>query len=72
VLAYKSLGRSRECVEYISNVMDVDGTRIRKSTLVEVLEAARVEHDEELYNNIQMMLSRGNNTNDTSPQSLER
>ena len=72
VLAYKSLGRSRECVDYVSNVMDVDGTRIRKSTLVEVLEAARVEHDEELYSNIQMMLSRGNNTNDTSPQSLER
>jgi len=72
VQAYKSLGRSKECVQYISNVLGVDGTRIRRSTLVEVLEAARVEHAEELYNDIQMLLSRGNNSYDTSPQSLDR
>ena len=68
VQAYKSLGRSRECVDYISDVMNVDGTRIRKKTLVEVLEAAKVEQDVGLYNDIQMLLSRGTSMNNESSQ----
>ena len=73
VQAYKSLGRSRECVDYISDVMNVDGTRIRKKTLVEVLEAAKVEQDVGLYNDIQMLLSRGTSmNNDSSQKSFEK
>lgn len=60
VQAYKYLGRSRECVEYASNVIEIDGTRMRRSTLAEVSEAAQIEHADGLYNDIQMLLSRGN------------
>jgi hypothetical protein len=59
VMGYKLLGCNRECVEYITYVLNVDGTRIRKSTLAEALQAAKIEHAIELSNDIQMLLSRG-------------
>eukprot|EP00536_Pseudo-nitzschia_multiseries_P010631 jgi/Psemu1/26583/gm1.26583_g len=61
VQAYKSLGRSRECVDYVSEVINVDETRMRQSTLEDVLEAAEIEHADELYNDIQMLLVQGTN-----------
>ena len=57
VHAYISLGRSRECLEYISNVLVIDRTRIRKGTLVEVMGVAKYEHAQELYHDLQMMIS---------------
>jgi len=65
VHAYRNLGRNRECVQYISDVLHVDRTRIRKSTLLNALEAAKKEHSTLLYNDIQMLLSR--RTDDASP-----
>jgi len=64
VQAYKSLGKSRECVEYISRVVNVDETRLRQSTLVDALEAAQIEHAEGLYSDIQMLLSLGTERNE--------
>merc|ERR1712130_175258 len=73
VKAYKSLGRSKECVDYISDVIEVDGTRIRKSTLAEILEAAKLEHAYTLQNNTEMLLSRGTSLHDGSNiQSMRR
>jgi len=77
--AYKSLGRSKDCVEYISDVLEVDRTRIRKRTLADAMEAAQVEKAFGLHMDIEMLLSsepprsRGNSANDrdrTSVQSL--
>jgi hypothetical protein len=59
VMGYKLLGCNRECVDYVTEVLNVDGTRIRKSTLVEALQAAKLEHAMDLSNDIQMLLSRG-------------
>jgi hypothetical protein len=59
VWAYKSLGKSKECVAYMADVLQVDGTRIRRSTLENVLEAAQAEKAFGLSNDIEMMLSRG-------------
>jgi hypothetical protein len=59
VRAYKSLGQNRKCVDYISDVLEVDGTRIRKKTLEDVLEAAKMEQAFHVCNDIEMLLSRG-------------
>jgi hypothetical protein len=56
VQAYKSLGCSRECIHYIQGIMDSDNVRLRKSTLREVLEAARMEQAMELSKDVQMLL----------------
>jgi len=58
VMAYKILGCSRECVDYALDVMNMDGIRVRKSTLAEMLEAAKQESEFDLSNDIQMLLSR--------------
>jgi len=62
VRAYKSLGKSKECVRYVSDVLEVDGTRIRKSTLEDVLVAAETEGAFDVYSNIEMMLARARST----------
>ena len=59
VKAYKSLGKSKECLAYISDVLQVDGTRIRRVTLEIVLEAAEAEKAFGMINDIEMLLSRG-------------
>ena len=59
VQAYKSLGKSKECLAYISDVLQVDGTRIRRVTLENVLEAAEAEKAFGMINDIEMLLSRG-------------
>jgi len=69
--SYKSLGRSRECVDYVSEVMNVDGTRLRRSTLTEAMEAAKAEQALGLYNEIEMMLLAPNGDPSLS-QSAER
>jgi hypothetical protein len=46
----------------VSDVLEVDGTRIRKSTLEDVLEAAETEGAFDVYSNIEMMLTRGRST----------
>jgi hypothetical protein len=63
VRAYKSLGRNRDCVDYISDLMDADGIRVRKSTLSEALEAARLEQAMGLYKDIEMKLSQRKSSN---------
>ncbi|KAL3913862.1 MAG: hypothetical protein SGILL_006325 [Bacillariaceae sp.] len=57
VRAYKSLGSNRECVDYIAELMGTEGARVRKSTLSDALEAARLEEAVELYQDIEKMLS---------------
>ncbi|KAL3924359.1 MAG: hypothetical protein SGILL_001098 [Bacillariaceae sp.] len=64
VKAYKNLGCSRECVQYVSELMDADGIRVRRSTLSEALEAARLEQAFELYRDIQMKLAHRSYTSD--------
>ena len=57
VRAYKSLGCNTECVDYVSELMGTAGARVRKSTLSEALEAARLAKAVELSQNIEMMLA---------------
>ncbi len=59
VQAYKSLGKPEECLDYVSNVLEVDRTRIRRSTLEDVLEAAKAENAYGLSQDIEMLLSTG-------------
>ncbi|KAG7368144.1 hypothetical protein IV203_030887 [Nitzschia inconspicua] len=57
VQAYKNLGCSRECISYIQGIISSDFVRLRKSTLQEVLEAARMEQEMELSKDIEMLLN---------------
>jgi len=59
VMAYNSLGNSNACVEYILDVMEVDRTRLRKSTLLNAKKAAEEEEAYGLLHDIEMMLSQG-------------
>jgi alpha-ketoglutarate-dependent taurine dioxygenase len=57
VKAYKTLRCSDECVAHIRKIIENDYfRRLRKNTLKEVLEAARVTQAHELSRDIQMLL----------------
>ena len=59
VEAYKSLGNSKDCVNYVSGLLNAGGTRLRQTTLENAMEAARLEQADGLYNDVRMLLSEG-------------
>lgn len=72
VQAYKSLGYDGECLDYFSGVLAVERTRIRRSTLENVLEAAKAQQAYGLCEDIEMLLSsrrsmNSNCSNDSLP-----
>merc|ERR1711935_72142 len=59
IQAYQSLGKHKECIDYVSDVLEVEGTRIRRSTLEEILESAKAEQAFGLCRDIEVLLSTG-------------
>jgi len=59
VYAYKSLGKDGECLDYVSGVLEVERTRIRRSTLENILKAAKAQQAFGLCQDIEMLLSPG-------------
>ncbi len=59
VKAYYSLGKGIDCLDYVGDVLKVEGTRLRRSTLEIVLEVAEAEQNSGLCHDIEMLLSTG-------------